>query len=91
MVPPVSSLAHQSVENLQHSQSNMKTAQRARRKGSTWSLGSWNIRTLLDYEGSVETARQHAETGQFDDRRIDQVVKELETYKISVDALQKTK
>ena len=29
----------------------------------------------------METARQYAETGQFDDRRIDQVMKELETYK----------
>ena len=39
----------------------------------------------------METARQYAETGQFDDRRIDQVVKELERYKISVAALQETK
>ena len=59
---------------------NTKTAQRARRKGSTWFLGSWNVRSLLDYEGPVETARQYAETGQFDDCRIDQVVKELERY-----------
>ena len=91
MASPGSSLERQSAENLQHSRRNTKTAQRARRKSSTWFLGSWNVRSLLDYEGPVETARQYTETGQFDDRRIDQVVKELERYKISVAALQETK
>ena len=91
MASPGSSLAHQPMENLQHSQRNTKTAQRARRKGSTWFLGSWNVRSLLDYEGPVETARQYAETGQYDGHTIDQVVIELERYKISVAALQETK
>ena len=91
MASPGSSLERQSAENLQHSRRNTKTAQRARRKSRTWFLGSWNVRSLLDYEGPVETARQHPRTGHFDDRRIDQVVRELERYKISVAALQETK
>ena len=78
MVSPRSSFVHRSTKNLQHSQRNTMTVHRARRRGSTWFLGSWNVRSLLDYECPVETARQYAETGQFDDHRIDQVVKELE-------------
>jgi len=39
----------------------------------------------------VETARQHKEVRQFNDRRIDQVMRELERYQISVCALQETK
>ena len=57
MASPGSSLAHRSTENLQDCRRNMK--QRARQKGSTWFLGSWNERSLLDYEGPVETARQY--------------------------------
>ena len=49
------------------------------------------MRYLLDCEGAVETARQHTETGHFDDRRIDQVMRELERYRITVAALQETK
>ena len=32
----------------------------------------------------METARQHTEVGQFDDRRIDQVTRELERYQLCV-------
>ena len=53
--------------------------------------GSWNVRSLLDCEGAVETARQRTETGHFDDKRIDQVMRELERYRITVAALQETK
>ena len=38
----------------------------------------------------METARQCTETGQLDDRRIDQVVNKLERYRLSVAALQET-
>ena len=91
MASPGDSLACQSTENLQHSRINTKSAQRAKLKSSTWFLGSWNVRSLLDCEGPVETARQCSEASQFDDRRIDQVVNELERYRISVAALQETK
>ena len=35
---------------------------RAKLKSSTWILGSWNVWTLLDCEGPVETASQRTET-----------------------------
>ena len=69
-------------------------ALRASRVGrsSVWVLASWNVRSLLDVEGSVETARQandlHVVT---DERKIDQVISELGRYKIDVAALQETK
>ena len=36
------------------------------------------MRSLLDCEDVVETARQRTEVGPVDDRKIDQVTKELE-------------
>ena len=39
----------------------------------------------------METARQYAETEQFEDRKMNQVGKDLERYKLSVAALQETK
>ena len=55
-----------------------KSAQRAKLRGSAWFLGSWNVRSLLDCEGPVETARQRSEMGVSEDRRIDQVLRVLE-------------
>ena len=43
-----------------------------------WLLASWSVRSLLDCENVVETARQCTEVGPFDDTKIDQVTKELE-------------
>ena len=43
-------------------------------------LASWNLRTLVDVEGSVETARHGCEVSVMDERKIDQVVSELDRY-----------
>ena len=91
MVSPESPLARPPAENLQHSQVKTKFAHRAKLKGSTWLMGSWNVRSLPDCEGPVETAKQGTESEQSDIRRIDQVVKELERYRICAAALQETK
>ena len=56
-----------------------------------WRLGSWNVRSLLDAEGPVETARQGRDTVDGEDRRIDLVIRELARYNIKVAALQETK
>ena len=56
-----------------------------------WYLASWNVRTLLDVEGSIRTARQQSEWRIVDERKIDQVVYELERYQVVVVALQETK
>ena len=56
-----------------------------------WFLASWNVRTLLDVEGPVDTARQGDDVHVEDERKIDQVVDELGRYYINVAALQETK
>ena len=89
-----SPLARPPAEDLQHSQVKKSTsAQRAKQRGfSTWFLGSWNVRSLLDSEGPIETARARSEASLFiEDRRIDQVLQQLNRYNIYVAALQETK
>ena len=54
-------------------------------------MGSWNVGSLFDSEGPVETARQGGDTAQGEDCRIDQVVMELNRYNVKVAALQETK
>ena len=42
----------------------------------------WNVRSMLDVEGSVETARQGRDTAQAQQRKVDLVVSELDRYDI---------
>ena len=49
------------------------------------------MRSLLDSEGQVETAKQTRDSLLGDDRRIDKVVSELSRYKVKVAVLQETK
>ena len=61
---------------------------------AVWYMATWNVRTLLDMDGSIETARQGGETSEasvVDERKIDQVVGELDKYRVVVAALQETK
>ena len=44
-----------------------------------WTLASWNMSTLLDVEGPIETARQGDNMQVVDERKIDQVVDEQGT------------
>ena len=60
-------------------------------KFSVWNLASWNVRSLLDVEGSLETARSRDEVKNAEDRRADQVVNELQRYGAAVAGLQETK
>ena len=62
------------------------------RGSSVWVLASWNVRTLLDIHCSIETARKGVGDAEVvDERKIDQVVGELNRYKVHVAALQETK
>ena len=61
------------------------------RKSSVWVLASWNIRTLLDVDEQIETARQGVDMQVADERKIDRVVNVLDRYKFDVTALQETK
>ena len=58
---------------------------------SLWYVASWNVRTLVDVEGSIETARGGCDISVVDERKIDQVVSELDKYRVVVAALQETK
>ena len=73
-----------------------KLSFRAHRAGSNqensaWYIGTWNVRTLLDMDGSIETAKRSGDVSVTDERKIDQVVSELDRYDIVVGALQETK
>ena len=49
------------------------------------------MRSLVDNEGTVKTARLSSEKSESEDRRIDLVIRELDRYDIKVAALQETK
>ena len=61
------------------------------RRFSWWYVASWNVRTLLDVEGSIATARRRCDVSVVDERKIDQVVSELVKYRVVVAGLQETK
>ncbi len=61
-------------------------------RSSVWVLATWNVRTLLDVDGSLETARHGDDLHEVaDERKIDQVVDELGRYKVDIATLQETK
>ena len=49
----------------------------SKRDFSMWYMCTWNVKTLLDVDGPVETAKQNGEVSVMDERKIDQVVSEL--------------
>ena len=62
-------------------------------RSGRWVLASWNVRTLLDVDGPIETARRGQGDGVdvVDERKIDQVVAELGRYRVDVAGVQETK
>ena len=68
-------------------------ARRAKRvQTSVLHLATWNVRTLLDVDGPIETARQRSDNEiVVDERKIDQVIDELDKHKIDIAALQETR
>ena len=57
---------------------------RAKQRCKAWYFGTWNVRSLVDIEGTVETARLSSENSEPEDRRIDLVIRELNRYDIKV-------
>ena len=76
-------------EDLHTSRVRSCCAHRAKSK-PFWRLGTWNVRSLVDAEGSVNTARQGRDVCHAEDRRVDLVVRELKRYDVKVAALQET-
>ena len=56
----------------------------AHRASQKWYVASWNVRTLLDVEGSIETARGFSDVSVVDERKVDQVLSELDRYGVVV-------
>ena len=50
-----------------------------------------NVRSLLESQGLVETARQTNEVQLPEDRKVDQVIRECDRYGVKIAALQETK
>ena len=73
------------------SQTARRMKQKKELKSSVWSLASWNVRSLLDVEGSLQTARSRDEVENAEYRQVDRVVSELQRYGVAVAWLQETK
>ena len=91
-----SSLTCYPAEDLHASQVATTTTKHAHRRAKLRSskacyFGKWNVRSLIDNEGTVETARMSSEVSESEDRRIDLVIRELNQYNIKVATLQETK
>ena len=95
MMPLYSPLACTAAEALQTSQpssfAHRAKLSRAHCSRSCLYAATWNIRSLLDTEGPIETARQRSEEKGAEDRRVDLVVRELDRYGVKIAALQETK
>ncbi len=74
-------------EVLQTTQGRNRFAQSMRRL----KLGTWNVRSMVDTKGLVEVASQWADGQRGEERKVDQIVCELERYNVVVGALQETK
>ena len=74
-------------EALQTSQGREPFAHRV----SLLKLGTWNVQSMVDTDGSVEVASQLADGQRGEERKVDQIVCELERYDVVVGALHETK
>ena len=62
------------------------------RGNCAWHMASWNVRMLVDVDRPIEIARFSSfDVSVIDERKIDQVINELDRYQVSVSALQETK
>ena len=91
IAPLATSVTHPSAEDLHTSRKGIKYAhRRAKQRYTAWYFGTWNVRSLVDNTGTINTARSRSEKNRSEDRRIDLVIRELNRYDITVAALQET-
>lgn len=79
-------------EDLHSSQgSTCHLAQRAKRKSKTWRIGTWNVRSMVDTEGTVAIASRRQDGQRGEERKVDLIVREMKRYNVKVVGLQETK
>ena len=83
---PAEDLQPSQGRNKQHQQ---KHAHRARKTNLFLKVGTWNVCSMVDTEGSIEVASQ-TDGKRGEDRNLDQVVSELARYDVVIGALQET-
>ena len=91
MVSLDSPLACSTAGALRTPQSKSKAQGAKSQSSSLLRLGTWNVQSLLESGGPVETARQRSDIREAEDRCIDLVIRELKRYNIKIAAIQETK
>ena len=95
MMPDVTSLNSHLIsapaEDLHTSQGHISCANTAKKKRWSWWFASWNVRSMLDVEGPLETARRGRDTSHAQERKVDLIAREIDRYAIKIAALQETK
>ena len=71
--------------------SNHYLAQRARKKSKRWRIDTWNVRSMVDTEGTVAIASRRQDGVRGEERKVDLIVREMKRYKVKVVGLQETK
>ena len=62
---------------------------RNRKRSLVWNIGCWNVRSLLDEEGDLQTARKQGQSTIL--RKVRFLVQELKRYNIAVTGISETK
>ena len=90
MAPLEAYQARKPAEDLQPSQGNA-FARSKQKKSYLWRVGTWNVRSMVDTEGSVAIASRRQDGQRGEERKVDLVVRELKRYNVKVAGLQETK
>ena len=79
--------------DLQYSQGIQHLALRALRcnRRNVWQVGSWNVRSIVDTEGSIAIASRRQDSHRGEERNVDLIVREMRRYDMKVVGLQETK
>ena len=78
-------------DDLQTSQGQNLFAHRVRKAYRYLKTGTWNVHSMADTDGPIEVASQRPDSQRGENRKVDQVVYELERYDVAVGTLQETK
>ena len=72
-------------EDLQPSQgSTYHLAQRTRKRSKTRRIGTWNVRSLVDKEGTAAIASRRQDRQRGEERKVHLIVREMKRYKVKV-------